>query len=89
MLYEWDQNKAASNLRKHKVNFADAIFVLEDELALTVSDSHPAEERYITIGADGLGRVLVVVWTFREENIRLISARVATASERRQYAEEI
>jgi hypothetical protein len=89
MEYEWDPNKADSNLRKHKgVAFADAIGALEDDLALTIDDDYPDEERFITIGTDFLGRLLVVVWTHRGENIRLISARQATPAERRQYAEE-
>ena len=87
MSFEWDLKKAASNLRKHGVNFADAVTALEDELALTLDDDHPHEPRFITIGTDALGRVLVVVYTFRGETIRIISAREATPRERRQYTE--
>lgn len=87
MSYEWDPQKAARNLRKHGVEFADAVAALEDEFALTIDDPHPREERHITIGTDGLGRTLVVVYTFRGENIRIISAREATPRERRQYRE--
>jgi uncharacterized DUF497 family protein len=83
--YEWDPNKAASNLRKHSVDFADAVAVLEDEWALTLDDDYPHERRYATIGADMLGRLLVVIYTWRGENVRLISARKATPRERRQY----
>jgi uncharacterized DUF497 family protein len=85
--YEWDPRKAASNLRKHGIHFADAVTALEDELALTLDDDYPDEQRFITIGTDALGRVLVVVYTFRGETIRIISAREATPRERRQYAE--
>jgi uncharacterized DUF497 family protein len=87
--YEWDPKKAASNLRKHGIDFADTVIALEDELALTVEDDYQNEQRFITIGADALGRLLVVVYAFREENIRIISAREATPRERRQYTEGI
>jgi hypothetical protein len=89
MSYEWDPRKAASNLRKHGVNFADAVTALEDELALTINDDYPDEQRFITIGSDALGNVLVVIYAFRGENIRIISAREATPRERRQYTEGI
>ena len=87
--YEWDPGKAAINLHKHKIDFADAVPVLEDELAITVADDHPEEDRYVTIGLDALGRVLVVVYTNRGENIRIISARKATPRERRQYESDL
>jgi uncharacterized DUF497 family protein len=83
--YEWDPAKAADNHAKHGVRFADAVAVFEDPLALTISDDHEAEERFITLGVDLLGRILVVVYAWREESIRIISARKATAKERRQY----
>jgi uncharacterized DUF497 family protein len=88
VLFEWDPAKAAKNLAKHGVHFADAVAVLEDELALTIRDLHFGnEERWITIGMDPVGRLLVVVYTWRGEQIRLISARPATPRERRQYEE--
>ncbi|MFN7949483.1 MAG: BrnT family toxin [Blastocatellia bacterium] len=89
MSFEWDPKKAASNQRKHKIDFADAATVLEDEAGITIDDDNPDEERFITIGMDALGRVLVVVWTWRGENVRLISARKATPSEREQYNESL
>lgn len=80
--------KAKSNLKKHGVAFADAALALEDEFALTVSDPiRRDEERFITLGADPAGRVLVVVFSWRGEEIRIISARVATRRERRDYEE--
>jgi len=82
---EWDEDKAAANLRKHGVDFADAATVLEDEAALTMPDDHPEEDRWVTLGMDALGRVLVVVYTWREDEPRLISARKASRTERRQY----
>jgi len=86
--HEWDSEKARWNLEKHEVDFADAVSVLEDELALTIRDpGSRAEERFITVGMDPLGRVLVVVYTWRGERLRLISARKATSRERRNYEE--
>lgn len=87
--YEWDPDKAASNAAKHGVRFADAASVLEDERALTITDAGAfSEERFVTLGADFAGRLPVVVWTPREDRIRLISARRATSWERRRYVDE-
>lgn len=88
MNYEWDPNKARSNDKKHGVRFADAVGVFEDENAITIQDELKSEERFITIGRDFLSRVLVVVFTFRELVIRIISARKATAREQRMYEEK-
>lgn len=88
MNYEWDPNKARSNYKKHGVRFADAVGVFEDENAITIQDDLKSEERFITIGRDFLSRVLVVVFTFRELVIRIISARKATAREQRMYEEK-
>ena len=86
MEYEWDQEKAAANYRKHHVHFADAVGVFEDEHALTEVDATGNEERTRTLGVDFLGRILRVVWTMRGDNmIRLISARTATTAERKIY----
>jgi len=82
---EWDSRKAAANLEKHGIDFADAVTVFLDELAVTIPDDRADEERFITLGTDALGRLLVLVYTWRGENIRLISARRATRRERRQY----
>lgn len=86
--YEWDQAKAAANMRKHGINFADAAIALEDDRGLTIEDpfSH-SEERFVTLCRDPFGEVLVVVFTWRGEEIRLISARKATGRERRLYEE--
>jgi len=88
MEIEWDRKKAVSNLKKHSVDFVDAVTVLEDERAITISDNYPDEERFITIGRDAFSRILVVVYTWRETRIRIISARKATARETRQYKGE-
>lgn len=86
MELEWDPRKAIANLRKHGVDFADAGTVLHDEQAITIPDeSSDAEDRFITLGMDALGRVLVVVYTWRGDRPRLISARKATPRERRHY----
>ena len=85
MAVEWDRAKASTNLRKHGVRFADAVTALEDERAISVRDEMENEERWITIGMDSLARILVVVYTWRNEQIRLISARPATRRETRQY----
>jgi len=83
--FEWDSKKAISNLKKHGINFADAVIVLEDEMAITIPDDYPYEERFITIGMDSLSRILVVVYSWRNNRIRIISARKATSGEIKQY----
>ena len=85
MEIEWDSKKAISNLKKHGIDFADAVSVLEDERAITIFDDYPNEDRFITIGMDFYSRILVVVYTWRGTRIRIISARKATANEIRQY----
>jgi uncharacterized DUF497 family protein len=86
MRFQYDPFKAAENLRKHKVSFADAEGVLEDPLAITVADPDAeAERRFVTIGLGSAGELLVVIWAERNEECRLISARRATRKERRQY----
>jgi uncharacterized DUF497 family protein len=87
--FEWDPAKARANLSKHRVDFADATAVLEDPSGLTRDDPHPREDRFVTLGLDALGRLLVVCWTSRgEDDIRIISARRATRSESRQYEQD-
>jgi hypothetical protein len=83
--YEWDLQKASANLRKHKVDFADAVGVFEDSLAITVADDRHEEARFVTVGTDFFGRLLVVAYSWRGENLRIISAREALPNERRQY----
>ena len=89
--YEWNPDKEKRNRRKHGIRFADAVPVLEDERAITMLDyeSDPEEERYVTLGLDGLGRLLVVVYVYGgEETIRLISARPAEPHEQEEYIAE-
>ncbi|MCX6549864.1 MAG: BrnT family toxin [Acidobacteria bacterium] len=88
MSVEWDRQKATANLQKHGVDFADAATVLEDDAAATVRELLTGDEdRYLTLGMDALGRLLVVVYTWRGDSVRLISARPASARERRQYGD--
>jgi uncharacterized protein len=85
--FEWDAEKARSNLRKHGIDFADAVAVLEDDQALTMPDRISAvdEQRFVAVGRDAQWRILVVVYTWRGGNIRLVSARRAMRGERGQY----
>jgi len=86
--YEWDPRKAADNLRKHGVDFADAIVALEDPLALTMLDPDSnGEVRFVNIGRDAAGRLLVTIFTPRGPLIRVISSRRATRGESRTYGE--
>jgi uncharacterized DUF497 family protein len=83
--YAWDPEKEKANYAKHGVHFADAVGALEDEHALTEPDDSTSEERFRTLGMDFLGRIVVVVYTFRGEDIRLISARRARPRQRASY----
>ena len=82
----YDPVKAAANLNKHGVSFADAESVLFDPMGVTIEDvGAVGEPRFVTIGLGGAGEVLVVVYTYRGEEPRLISARRATRKERKSY----
>ncbi len=86
MRFDYDPAKAAANLSKHQVSFADAEGVLQDPLALTVEDRGAAgERRFVAIGQGTAGELLVVVYTERNGEYRLISARRPTRKEREQY----
>lgn len=86
MHFEWDRDKAAANLRKHRVDFREASTVLHDPLSTTFPDpASEGEQRFVTIGTSALGHLLVVAHTDRGDTIRLISARRATRRERRFY----
>ena len=94
MRFEWDGRKNRANQRKHGVSFEDAARVFDDPLALSRIDPRHDDERWITLGSAG-GRVLLVAHTYHdsesnddEEIIRIISARQATAAERRAYQGE-
>lgn len=85
--FEWDETKRRHNRRKPGIDFADAVEVFFDDLACAMADpDHHAESRFVVTGVDAFGRVLVVVYAQPDEQtIRIISARPATAVERRHY----
>jgi uncharacterized protein len=86
MEFQFDPAKAAGNVRKHGVSFADAEGVFMDPLALHRLDPDAeGEERFVAIGAGSVGHLLVVIYTLRGESIRLISARRATPAEVHAY----
>jgi uncharacterized DUF497 family protein len=85
--FEWDDEKAINNLKKHIVSFEEGATIFNDPLIATISDPDHSkeEERYISMGISVQGRLLVVIHTEREERIRLISCRKATSIERKTY----
>ena len=86
----WDPDKAEANYKKHGVRFSDGELVLWDPMGITIEDAGAQnEQRLVTVGSDALGRILVVVFTCRDDEIRLISARKATKNERRTYEEGV
>ena len=90
MEIEWDPAKAGSNLSKHGISFSDVEPAFYDEFALSMPDDFSvAEERFLLVGRDALGRILTVSYTHRDESIRIISARSATKSEREKYEKEL
>lgn len=90
MAIHWDHEKSVRNIAKHGIRFAEAVPVLEDPLGITVVDdeSDPSEQRFVVVGSDAVGRILVVVYTWRGEDIRLISARRAEPHEREAYEKQ-
>jgi uncharacterized DUF497 family protein len=88
MQFEWNENKAASNLLKHKVSFEEAKTVFDDPFYVDFYDpDHADEERYLIVGLSRQGRLLIVSYIERGNSIRLISARQVTRSEREAYEE--
>jgi uncharacterized protein len=87
LTFQWDLRKAAANVRRHEVSFEEAATAFADPLSLTISDpDHSDEEqRFILLGVTCHGRTAVVAFTERGDDIRIVSARPATASERRAY----
>lgn len=87
LFFEWDSVKAKTNKEKHKVAFEEAATVFGDENSLTIDDiAHSEnEKREITIGKSIYDQILVVVYTVRGKNIRIISARKANKKEKIQY----
>ena len=87
MRFEWNEHKARVNLAKHGVPFEEAVTAFADPLSVTVSDpDHSvAEDRFLLLGATTIGRLVVVSHTCREDVVRIISARIASRRERKDY----
>ena len=90
MSFEWDKKKAVSNLRKHGVSFEEASTALRDSFSATAHDPDHSEDedRFVTLGISSIGRLLAVAHPERGNNIRIISARLATKSEGQIYEED-
>ena len=89
MIFDWDPKKAATNLRKHKVGFEESCTALKDSLSITGFDPDHSigEFRWITFGVSDTGRLLAVGHTEEGETIRIVTARIATNTERKLYEE--
>ena len=89
-LFVWDSAKAASNLRKHRISFEEGTSAFDDRSSITISDPDHSlgEQRYLLIGYSEHNRILVVSHVERGRLVRIISVRVATASERHLYEEK-
>ena len=87
MRFEWDRAKAEANRRKHRVSFDEAASIFFDPLSMTITDpDHSAgERRFLTMGISSKGRLLVVAHTERGDILRIISARTASAAERKRH----
>ena len=85
--FEWDDEKAQSNLKKHGVSFDEGATIFNDPGIATISDPDHSEDedRYISIGKSVIRRLLTVIHTYRKERIRLISARKAIKAEKKNY----
>lgn len=90
MVFTWDPAKAATNLKKHHIDFREAATVFDDLLSTTFPDADhsTSERRFLIIGASVHGRVLVVAYMEQAETVRIISARPATRRERIFYEED-
>ena len=91
MKFEWDENKNKINIQKHGVDFRDAVYVFSDPSALSVPDEYAEdEERWLMLGTNLKDQILLVVHTFRYDNVtRVISARKATNKERLTYLQRV
>ena len=89
LIFEWDEDKAKANLKKHKVSFEEGKTIFNDPFLFTFPDDRHStkEERYINIGLSANGRVLILTHTERQGKIRIISCRKATLRERSFYEE--
>jgi uncharacterized DUF497 family protein len=88
-MFEWDEDKAKANQRKHRISFAEPATVFHDLLVASMLDPihSDVEQRFIAMGRSSQGRLLVVVYAERGDNIRIISCRRATSTERKAYEE--
>ena len=91
MLFDWDEEKATSNLTKHNISFDEATSVFDDPLFLTFADPEHSlqEQRFIIMGESTKGQLLVVSYTERAGKTRLISARPVTRKERKAYESDL
>ena len=89
MEFEWDNNKAITNLQKHGVSFSEAATVFGDSLSITFADPDHSinESPFITIGLSAANQMIILSHTDRDERIRIISARKTTRKEQRLYEE--
>ena len=87
MCFEWDRGKAEANLRMHRVSFDEAATVFFDTLSVTMPDPDHAnaERRFVTMGVSTMGRLVVVAHTERGNTLRIMTARLANAAERKRY----
>jgi hypothetical protein len=87
MIFEWDKDKERQNVKKHKISFDEAVTVFYDPLSATFHDPDHSivEDRFITVGYSSQGRLFVVSHTERADAIRIISARLATISEKKRH----
>jgi uncharacterized protein len=86
----FDPKKDAANLKKHGVSLVEGDGVLSDPLAVTIEDeASEGEQRFVTLGANIFGSLMVVVWAPRGEDARIISVRKPTRRERRTYEEGV
>ena len=85
MNFTFDPAKSQANIQKHGIDLADIEGVFYDLNAITIEDQDHSEQRFVTLGVDGLGRLLVVCYTYRDDTIRAISARKAEPHERKTY----
>jgi uncharacterized DUF497 family protein len=90
LTFEWDENKSDLNFKKHEIYFEEAKTVFNDPLSITIQDKDHSvgENRYIDIGCSIKGRILIVIYSERNNNIRIISCRKATKHEIREYEKD-
>jgi uncharacterized DUF497 family protein len=88
-VYEWDRAKGKSNQEEHGVDFADAVQVFDNPYLNREDSDAVGDQIFVALGMDNLGRSLVVVYIYRKDKIRLISARKATRKEGKEYARRI